>query len=65
MAEIEKLQSGRVGIQGAPSAATPQVVFPQMTPEIALIQQAKYQGTMADKLDRMTSIIYREAGEVS
>ena len=65
MAEIEKLQSGRVGIQGAPSAATPQVVYPQMTPETALIQQAKYQGTMADKLDRMTSIIFREAGEVS
>jgi hypothetical protein len=65
MAEIEKLQSGRVGIQGAPSAATPQAVFPQMTPEIALIQQAKYQGTMADKLDRMTNIIFREAGEVS
>ena len=65
MAEIEKLQSGRVGIQGAPGAATPQVSFPQMTPEIALIQQAKYQGTMADKLDRMTSIIFREAGEVS
>ncbi len=65
MAEIEKLQSGRVGIQGAPGAATPQVVFPQMTPEIALVQQAKYQGTMADKLDRMTSIIFREAGEVS
>ena len=65
MAEIEKLQSGRVGIQGAPAAATPQVVYPQLTPEIAMIQQAKYQGTMADKLDRMTSIIFREGSEIS
>lgn len=65
MAEIEKLSSGRVGIQGAPAAATPQVVYPQLTPEIAMIQQAKYQGTMADKLDRMTSIIFREGSEIS
>ena len=65
MAEIEKLSSGRVGIQGAPAAATPQVSYPQLTPEIAMIQQAKYQGTMADKLDRMTSIIFREGSEIS
>lgn len=65
MAEIEKIQSGRVGIQGAPAAATPQVVYPQITPETALLQQAKYQGTMADKLDRMTSIIFREGAEIS
>lgn len=65
MAEIEKLSSGRVGIQGAPAAATPQVVYPQLTPEIAMIQQAKYQGTMADKLDRMTNIIFREGAEIS
>lgn len=65
MAEIEKISSGRVGIQGAPAAATPQVVYPQLTPELAMLQQAKYQGTMADKLDRMTSIIFREGGEIS
>jgi len=65
MAEIEKISSGRVGIQGAPAAATPQVVYPQLTPEIAMIQQAKYQGTMADKLDRMTNIIFREGAEIS
>jgi hypothetical protein len=65
MAEIEKIQSGRVGIQGAPAAATPQVVYPQITPETAYLQQAKYQGTMADKLDRMTSIIFREGAEIS
>jgi hypothetical protein len=65
MAEIEKISSGRVGIQGAPAAATPQIVYPQITAETALLQQAKYQGTMADKLDRMTNIIFREGAEIS
>lgn len=65
MAEIPKIDSGRVGIANAPSAATPAVVYPQLTPEIALIQQAKYQGTVADKLDRMSSILFKEAGDMS
>lgn len=65
MAEIPKIESGRVGIANAPSAATPAVVYPQLTPEIALLQQAKYQGTVSDKLDRMSSILFREASDMS
>lgn len=65
MAEIPKIESGRVGLNAPRSAATPNVVYPQITPEIALLQQAKYQGTLADKLDRMSSILYKDAGELS
>lgn len=65
MAEIQKIESGRVGIANAPSAATPQVVYPSITPEIALIQQAKYQGTMSEKLDRMSQILFREGTDLS
>lgn len=65
MAEIPKIDSGRVGIANAPSAATPAVVYPQLTPEIALLQQAKYQGTVSDKLDRMSSILFKEASDLS
>jgi hypothetical protein len=65
MAEIPRIESGRVGVNNAPSAATPVVNYPQMTPEMALIGQAKYQGTVADKLDRMSSIVFREAGDLS
>lgn len=65
MAEIPKIDSGRVGIANAPSAATPAVVYPQLTPEIALLQQAKYQGTVSDKLDRMSSILFKEASDMS
>lgn len=65
MAEIPKIDSGRVGIANAPSAATPAVVYPQLTPEIALLQQAKYQGTVADKLDRMSNILFKEASDLS
>ena len=65
MAEIAKIESGRVGIANAPSAATPVVNFPQITPEIALIGQAKYQGTVADKLNRMSAILYNEGAQLS
>ena len=65
MAEIPKIESGRVGVNAPRSAVTPNVVYPQLTPEIALIQQAKYQGTLADKLDRMSAMIYKDAGDLS
>lgn len=65
MAEIAKIESGRVGVNQAPSAAVPVVNFPQITPEIALIGQAKYQGTVADKLNRMSSILYNEGQQLS
>lgn len=65
MAEIAKIESGRVGVNNAPSAAVPVVNFPQITPEIALIGQAKYQGTVADKLNRMSAILYNEGAQLS
>ncbi len=65
MAEIAKIESGRVGINNAPSAAVPVVNFPQITPEIALIGQAKYQGTVADKLNRMSAILFNEGQQLS
>lgn len=65
MAEIPKIESGRVGLNAPRSAVTPNVVYPQLTPEIALLQQAKYQGTLADKLDRMSSILYKDAADLS
>lgn len=65
MAEIAKIESGRVGVNQAPSAAVPVVNFPQITPEIALIGQAKYQGTVADKLNRMSSILFNEGQQLS
>jgi hypothetical protein len=65
MAELIRTETGRVGVGGAPSAATPNVVFPQITPEIALVAQAKYQGTVAQKLDRMSALIFREGEQIS
>ena len=65
MAEIAKIESGRVGVNNAPSAALPVVNYPAITPEIALIGQAKYQGTVADKLSRMSSILYNEGQQLS
>lgn len=65
MAEIAKIESGRIGVNNAPSAAVPVVNFPQITPEIALIGQAKYQGTVADKLNRMSAILYNEGAQLS
>lgn len=65
MAEIAKIESGRVGVNNAPGPAVPVVNFPQITPEIALIGQAKYQGTVADKLNRMSSILYNEGAQLS
>lgn len=65
MAEIAKIESGRVGVNNAPSAAVPVVNFPQITPEIALIGQAKYQGTVADKLNRMSAILFNEGQQLS
>lgn len=65
MAEIPKLESGRVGLNSPRSAATPNVVYPQITGEIALNQQAKMQGTVADKLDRMSALVFRDAGDLS
>lgn len=65
MAEITKIESGRVGVNNAPSAAMPVVNYPQITPEIALIGQAKYQGTVADKLNRMSAILFNEGQQLS
>lgn len=65
MAEIAKIESGRVGVNNAPGPAMPVVNYPQMTPEIALIGQAKYQGTVAEKLNRMSSILYNEGQQLS
>jgi len=65
MAEIAKIESGRVGVNNAPSAALPVVNYPAITPEIALIGQAKYQGTVADKLNRMSAILYNEGAQLS
>jgi hypothetical protein len=65
MAEIAKIESGRVGVNQAPSAAVPVVNYPQITPEIALLGQAKYQGTVADKLSRMSAILYNEGAQLS
>ena len=65
MAELPKVESGRVGVQGAPNAALPQVQFQSSQPEIATREQAKMYGTMGQILDRMSSQIFNKAEVVS
>ena len=65
MAELPKIESGRVGVQGAPGATLPQVQFQSSQPEIATREQAKMYGTMGQILDRMSAQIFNKAEVVS
>lgn len=65
MAEIAKIESGRVGVNNASAAVVPVVNYPSITPEIALLGQAKFQGTVAEKLSRMSSILFNEGQQLS
>ena len=65
MAEIPKLESGRVGLANIQSAVTPNIQFREQRPEIALDAQSKMQGTISQKLDRISGLIFREGTEIS
>lgn len=65
MAELPLVQAFRTQVQNAPSAATPQVSFGQMQPEIEYKAQAQYQGAMGDVLDRMSRTVFGVATEMS
>lgn len=65
MAEIPKLESGRVGLTNIPGAVTPNITFRAAQPEIALEAQSKMQGTISQKLDRISGLIFREGTEIS
>lgn len=65
MAEIPRLDSGRVGIANAPSAVTPNIQYRSAQPEVALEAEARMQGTISQKLDRMSSLIFREGTDLS
>lgn len=65
MAEIPKLESGRVGLSNIPNAVTPNIQYQSARPEIALDAQAKMQGTISQKLDRISGLIFREGTELS
>jgi hypothetical protein len=65
MAELPKIESGRVGVQGAPGATLPQVQFQPSQLDVGTREQARMYGTMGQVLDRMSAQIFNKAEVVS
>ena len=65
MAELPKIESGRVGVQGAPGATLPQVQFQPSQLDVGTREQARMYGTMGQVLDRMSAQIFNKAEVIS